>query len=201
MSLTVDAARALAIRLGITLDTSQTIPGMPPNTIASQSAQQGTKIDRNSVVHVVVNNGMPNGPVESPAANGPVSKLPSVVGDDYATARQALTQSGFQIAVRFAQQSTNNGYIVAQTPSAGPQASGSTVTITLSVSGEVPDTVGLSQFDAMKLLQQYGYSVSHSEYTESVGEGGKVVGTEPPAGTSLAPGSSVTLTVNGTPPP
>jgi eukaryotic-like serine/threonine-protein kinase len=201
VSLTVDAARALANRLGITLDTTQTIPGMPPNTIASQSVPQGSKLDRNSVVRLVVNNGMPNGPVESPAANGPVANLPSVIGDDYATARQALTQSGFQIAVRFAQQSTNNGTIVAQAPSAGPQASGSTVTITLSVSGEVPDTVGLSQFDAMKLLQQYGYSVSHSEYTTTVGAGGKVVGTEPPAGTSLTPGSSVTLTVNGTPPP
>ena len=201
VSLTVDAARALANRLGITLDTTQTIPGMPPNTIASQSVPQGSKVDRNSVVRLVVSNGMPNGPVESPAANGPVANLPSVVGDDYATARQALTQSGFQIAVRFAQQSTNNGTIVAQTPSSGPQASGSTVTITLSVSGEVPDTVGLSQFDAMKLLQQYGYSISHAEYTTTVGAGGKVVGTQPPAGTTLAPGSSVTLTVNGTPPP
>jgi beta-lactam-binding protein with PASTA domain/tRNA A-37 threonylcarbamoyl transferase component Bud32 len=201
VSLTVDAARALANRLGITLDTTQTIPGLPPGTIASQSVPQGSKVDRNSIVRLVVNNGTPNGPVESPAANGPVAQLPSVVGDDYATARQALTQSGFQIAVRFAQQSTNNGTIVAQAPSAGPQAAGSTVTITLSVSGEVPDTVGLSQFDAMKLLQEYGYSVSHSEYTTSVGAGGKVVGTEPPAGTSVPPGSSVTLTVNGTPPP
>ncbi len=201
VSLTVDAARALANRLGITLDTTQTIPGNPPDTIASQSVPQGSKVDRNSIVRLVVNNGVPNGPVESPAQNGPVAQLPSVVGDDYATARQALTQSGFQIAVRFAQQSTNNGTIVAQSPSAGPQAQGSTVTITLSVSGEVPDTVGLSQFDAMKLLQEYGYSISHSEYTTSVGAGGKVVGTEPPAGTSVPPGSSVTLTVNGTPPP
>lgn len=200
VSLTLDAARALANRLGITLDTTQTIPGMPPGTIASQNVAQGSKVDRNSIVRLVVNNGMPNGPVESPAANGPVAQLPSVVGDDYATARQALTQSGFQIAVRFAQQSTNNGTIVAQAPSAGPQAQGSTVTITLSVSGEVPDTVGLSPFDAMKLLQEYGYSVSHTEYTTTVGAGGKVVGTAPPAGTSLAPGSSVTLTVNGTPP-
>ncbi|HVR45801.1 MAG TPA: Stk1 family PASTA domain-containing Ser/Thr kinase [Candidatus Binatia bacterium] len=201
VSLTVDAARALASRLGITLDTTQTIPGMPPDTIASQSVPQGSKVDRDSIVRLVVNNGMPNGWVGSPAANGPVAQLPSVVGDDYATARQALTQSGFEIAVRFAQQSTNNGTIVAQAPSAGPQASGSTVTITLSVSGEVPDTVGESQFDAMKALQSYGYSVSHTEYTTTVGQGGRVIGTEPPAGTSLAPGSSVTLTVNGTPPP
>ncbi len=200
VSLTVDAARAMAGRLGITLDTTQTIPGMPPETIASQSVPQGSKVDRNSIVRLVVNNGMPNGPVESPADNGPVAQLPSVVGDDYATARQALTQSGFQIATRFAQQSTNNGTIVAQAPSAGPQASGSTVTITLSVSGEVPDTEGETPFDAMKELQSYGYTVSHTEYTTSLGAGGKVIGTEPPAGTNLAPGSSVTLTVNGTPP-
>jgi beta-lactam-binding protein with PASTA domain len=75
------------------------------------------------------------------------------------------------------------------------------VTITLSVSGEVPDTVGLTPVDANKLLQGYGYSVSRWDYTTSVGAGGKVVGTEPAAGSALAPGSSVSVTVNGTPPP
>jgi len=75
------------------------------------------------------------------------------------------------------------------------------VTIILSVSGEVPDTVGKDPLDAMKTLQAYGYAVSHVDYTTSTGAGGKVIGTVPLAGTSLAPGSSVTVTVNGTPPP
>jgi beta-lactam-binding protein with PASTA domain/tRNA A-37 threonylcarbamoyl transferase component Bud32 len=200
VSMTVEAARSLADRLGISLDTTQSVPGMPPDTIASQNVPKGTKLDRNAIVRLVVNSGQPNGPVVAPG-NGPIADLPNLVGNDYATARQTLTQAGFQIAVRYAQQSANNGFIVSQIPSPGPQAQGTTVTITLSVSGEVPDTVGLTPVDANKLLQGYGYSVSRWDYTTSVGAGGKVVGTEPPAGSALAPGSSVSVTVNGTPPP
>jgi beta-lactam-binding protein with PASTA domain len=55
--------------------------------------------------------------------------------------------------------------------------------------------------DAIKTLADAGYSVGKWEYTTSLGADGKVVGTEPAAGTALAPGSSVGVTVNGTPPP
>ena len=200
VGLTTDAARALAGRLSITLDTTQTIAGTPQGTIASQDVAQGTKLDRNAIVHLVVNAGAPNGPATSPP-NGPIATLPNVIGEDYDGARQTLTQAGFQIAVRYAQQTSNNGTIVAQTPGAGPQAQGSTVTITLSVSGEVPDTVGLTPDAAMKQLRSFGYSVTKVDYTTSVGADGKVVGTQPNAGTALAPQSPVTMTVNGTPPP
>ena len=61
------------------------------------------------------------------------------------------------------------------------------MTITLSVSGEVPDTVGMTPVDALKTLEAYGYAVSRWEYTTTVGAGGKVVGTVPGAGTALPP--------------
>jgi beta-lactam-binding protein with PASTA domain len=71
----------------------------------------------------------------------------------------------------------------------------------LSVSGEVPDTVGLTPVAAIRTLHAYGYAPSGWEYTTSVGADGKVIGTKPEAGTPLTPGSRVTVTVNGTPPP
>lgn len=194
-----DAARTLADRLGVTIDTTETIAGEPTDTVASQSVAKGTKIDRGATVRLVINSGMPSQPAQP--GNGPVVTLPNLIGEDYATARATLAQAGFDIAVRYAQQSVNNGTIVAQSPPAGPQAQGITVTITLSVSGEVPDTSGMTTTDAIAVLRSYGYSVSHWEYTTSVGAGGKVVGTVPGAGSALAPGSSVTVTVNGTPPP
>jgi beta-lactam-binding protein with PASTA domain/tRNA A-37 threonylcarbamoyl transferase component Bud32 len=196
----VARAKALAAKLGIALDTSQSVPGLPADTVASQSLVQGTTVDRNATVRVLVNSGTPN-EAPTPAANGPVATLPSVVGQDYDAAEQALSQAGFQVSVRYVQQSANNGKIVEQTPPAGVLPQGSTVMLTLSVSGEVPDTVGTTPDDAVKLLQAYGYSVGRREYTTTVGADGKVVGTEPGAGTRLAPGSAVTLTVNGTPPP
>jgi eukaryotic-like serine/threonine-protein kinase len=200
VNMSVEAARALAAQLGITLDTTQSVPGTPPDTIASQDIAQGTAVDRNAIVRVVVNSGMPNAP-PTESGNGPVVSLPNVVGQDYDSARQTLTQAGFQFAVRYAQQSANNGTIVAQLPPAGQASQGSTVMITLSVSGEVPDTVGMTPEEALKTLRAYGYSVARWEYTTSLGAGGKVVGTQPDAGTSLSPGSSVSVTVNGTPPP
>ncbi len=143
---------------------------------------------------------MPNAST-APVGNGPIASLPNVVGSDFETATQMLTQAGFQLSVQYAQQTSNNGYVVAQTPTAGQQPGGTTVAITLSVSGEVPDTVGMTPVDAIKTLRSYGYHVAKWEYTTSVGAGGKVVQTDPIAGTALAPGSSVGVTVNGTPPP
>ncbi len=189
VSMPVEAARALANRLGITLDTSQSIPGMPPDTIASQNIAQGTPVDRNAIVRVVVNSGMPNAS-PTPEGNGPIVSLPNVVGQDYDSARQMLTQAGLQFAVRFVAQSANNGRIVEQTPPAGQVPQGSPVVITLSVSGEVPDTGGMTTEEAIKTLRAYGYSVARWEYTTAVGADGKVVGTEPSAGTPLSPGSS-----------
>jgi serine/threonine-protein kinase len=200
VSMTVKAARAAAARLGITLDTTQSAPGNPPQTVASQDIAAGTKVDRNATVRVVVNTGAPNGP-PSPDQNAAQVSLPSVVGQDYDSARLTLTRAGFQIAVRYAQQSANNGTIVDQTPPAGQVQQGATVIVMLSVSGEVPDTVGMTPDDASRTLRGYGYSIGHWEYTTAVGAGGKVVGTEPAAGTALAPGSSLTVIVNGPPQP
>lgn len=197
----VDAARALASKRGITLDTSQTIPGNPPNTIGSQDIAAGSSVDRNAIVRVVVNSGMPNASPAPEESNGPSVTLPNVVGEDPDSAQRALSQAGFQSSVRYVTQSTNNGTIVSQTPPAGAAPQGETVILSLSVNGEVPDTGGMTAADAVKTLHAYGYAVGRVEYTTSVGADGKVVGTAPGPGTPLAPGSSVTLTVNGTPPP
>jgi beta-lactam-binding protein with PASTA domain len=59
----------------------------------------------------------------------------------------------------------------------------------------------MTRAEALKKLQAYGYSVSRWEYTTSAGADGKVVGTDPQAGSDLAPGSAVKVTIYGTPPP
>jgi serine/threonine-protein kinase len=196
----VESAQSRAAALGITLDTSQSVAGMPPDTVASQSIAAGTKLDRNATVHVVVNNGLPLN-TAPPVGSGPLASLPNVAGLEYNAAIAALTAAGFQYSVRYVQQSTNNGSVVAQNPPPGQGPQGTTVVLTLSVPGEVPDTNGMYKADAIKTLSDAGYSVGKWEYTTSIGADGRVVGTEPAAGTALAPGSSVGVTVNGTPPP
>jgi beta-lactam-binding protein with PASTA domain len=110
-------------------------------------------------------------------------------------------QAGFQYATRYVVQSTNNGTIVAQDPPPGMAQPGGTVGISLSVSGEVPDTDGMTKAEAVKTLADDGYTVARWDYTTNLGADGKVVGTQPPAGTALAPGSGVMVTVNGPAPP
>ncbi|HTX58984.1 MAG TPA: PASTA domain-containing protein, partial [Verrucomicrobiae bacterium] len=197
VGLSAPAAQSLAGRLGIKLDTSQTVQGLPANTIASQDLSEGTKVDSNTVVHAVVNSGMP----VVAAPNAPLVTLPSVVGSDYATAMSTLGAAGFTVDVTFAQQSTNNGTIVAQNPAPNSQVPQSaTVSVTLSVSGEVPDTEGMMPDAAVRKLESFGYRVGKTQVTASVGAGGKVVGTDPQVGTNLSPGSAVTLIVNGASP-
>jgi beta-lactam-binding protein with PASTA domain/tRNA A-37 threonylcarbamoyl transferase component Bud32 len=195
----VESAQLKASELGVTLDATQNVPGMPPDTIASQSIAAGTKLDRNATVHVVVNSGAPVS-TAPPAGTGPLVSLPSVAGLEYNAALQALIAAGFQYSVRYVAQNTYNGKIVAQDPPPGQSPQGTTVTITLSVPGQVPDTDGMLKSEAIKTLSEDGYSVSKWEYTTTAGADGKVVGTDPPAGTTLAPGSSVSVTLNGTPP-
>jgi serine/threonine protein kinase len=195
VGMTVDKANALAAKLGITLDTSQqvVIPGEPPNTITSQDSVAGANAVRGTVVHVAVNTFSP----VAPASPG-TAVVPQVVGEPYGTAYATLSQAGFATYIQYSVQPSANGTIIGEDPSGGSQvASGSHVTITLSVPGEVPDTEGMSLAQARDALYAAGYSVSSIQYTAAQGANGNVVGTQPLAGTNLAPGSGVTLIVNG----
>jgi serine/threonine-protein kinase len=189
-----DDAVALAKKAGITLDTSQraAYPGVANNVIASQDIPPGSSVDRNATVHAIVSNGAG---ITNAAASAAV---PNVVNKEYQEAVSEISGAGFTAAVKYSVQVDRNGIVVGQDPPAGTQSSAnSTVTITLSVNGEVPDTEGMAIEEAQALLLKYGYRVTQMQYTTTEGADGKVVRTDPAAGTNLAPGSPVTLVVNG----
>ncbi|HET9029167.1 MAG TPA: PASTA domain-containing protein, partial [Candidatus Aquilonibacter sp.] len=193
---TVDGATALAKKSGVALDASQhaAYPGVDKDVIAAQDIPPGSAIDRNATVHVIVS----NGDAASQNSNAQGATVPSVINKEYGDAVATITGAGFSAAVKYSVQLDRNGMIVAQDPDAGsPAPANATVSITLSVNGEVPDTVGLTVQDATALLQKYGYRVGSMQYTSTEGADGKVVRTDPSAGTNLAPGSAVTLVVNG----
>ena len=194
VGMNVDDAQALAQKLGITIDLSQRAPvaGVAPDTVASQDIAAGQRVDRTAVVHALVSTGDPNTTQTAQVA------VPSVQGSPYKLAIRALTGDGFRVAVQFTVQSAANGTIVAQSPDPQTQAmQGSTVSVTLSVPGEVPDTEGMTIDQAHDALAAAGYSIGTMTYTSIEGANGHVVRTEPEVGTNLAPGSSVTLIVNG----
>jgi serine/threonine-protein kinase len=114
------------------------------------------------------------------------------------SAQQQIRSAGFTASVTYTVEpgSPNNGQVISEGPSQGtPAQRGSTIQITLSVSGEVPDTNGMTLDQARAQLADYGYTIGNVTPTTE-GAGGKVVRTEPEAGTKLAPGSPVNIYVN-----
>ena len=197
----VPNAQALAAKLGIPLDTSQVgaFAGFPANTIAKQDLAPGSKADKSTIVHAIVSSGA------QPQASAPIGSnpatvtVPGVSGKQYQDAVDALNGAGLRVSIAYQTQSTNQGVVLAQDPPPGSQLQpGGMVTITLAVPGAVPDTEGMTVADATATLIRAGYSVGRTEYTSKVGAGGRVVGTDPEVGTTLPPGSPVTLVVNGT---
>jgi serine/threonine-protein kinase len=195
IGLGADEAAALAKKNGITLDTSQraAYPNTPNGVVATQDIPPGSSVDRGSTIHAIVSNGAG----VTTAGQAQTAAVPNVVNTGYQQAIDAISGAGFTPVVKYSTQLDRNGIIVDQQPAPGAAApANSTVTITLSTNGEVPDTNGMAVQDAQALLLSYGYRVTQTEVTTE-GANGKVVGTDPPAGTNLAPGSALTLIVNG----
>jgi len=192
-NMSVADATALAQKLGVVLDTSEQTadPNVPSGFIDAQNVQAGQPLQRGQTIRATVSTG--------PASYAQTITVPSLVGAAYAQAVSQLQQLGLQVAVTFSTQAAGNGTILAQDTAAGTRVeSGKRVTLTLSVNGEVPDTEGDSLSDAQTTLEADGYRVGNIQYTTSEGANGRVIGTDPSAGTNLTPGSTVTLVVNGT---
>ncbi|MBV8689192.1 MAG: PASTA domain-containing protein, partial [Candidatus Eremiobacteraeota bacterium] len=109
-----------------------------------------------------------------------------------------LQVAGFKPVVQYSVgfDASVNGTVIQQSPDPGtPLARGSPVTILLSISGEVPDTQGMSPADAKDTLEAAGYHVSRTVFVPD-GADGRVVRSDPPAGTKRPQGSLITLYVN-----
>jgi len=188
--LTLDKANEIAARDGFTINVSErtTMNNVPPNVIAYQDISPGTVIpsDHSKSVNVVVSSG------------GGLADVPNVVNDDYVSANAALAKAGFTVKILYMLHpaSADNGLVVQQDPQGGvPLEKGATVNITVSVPGEVPDTEGMDLQSAENTLQNNGYQLGNITPTTE-GADGKVVRTEPEAGTKLNPGTAVNIYIN-----
>jgi serine/threonine-protein kinase len=96
------------------------------------------------------------------------------------------------------------GQVFAQDPKDGTKVNkGSTITLSVSTGPAkiaVPGNLeGLSESDATKLLQAAGLTVTSQQQQSDSVDAGKVIGTNPPAGTQVAKNSNVTLLVSSGP--
>jgi len=159
---------------------------IPANEVMSQSPASGSSLAPGSTVTVRVSSG--------PARFA----VPDLTGGTLDDAQGTLQNAGFRTNIEYVVDAgSNGGTILKQNPAAGTQVRrDTTVTLSIAVTGLVPDVGGKSPNDARTLLQNAGYKVGNIAYTQE-GTEGTVVRTEPAAGTDLHPGETVMLFVSG----
>ena len=184
VGVSVNAARGTLAKIGLKLNVDQQTASdlIPSGTIVSQAQTGGGVVDPGSTVGVTV-------------STGPVMvSVPDVGTKSPADAFAALTAAGFTPRIQYIVDATNaGGNVSAQEPAANATAPRrSTVTISVSVPGTVPDVTNMSLDDAKRAIISSGYTVGNVAVTQDGGDG-KVARTEPEANAALRPGEAVTL--------
>jgi serine/threonine-protein kinase len=132
--------------------------------------------------------------------------VPNVVGQSEQAAGAALRQAGLNPVASLASSATvPSGLVVSQSPQAGDGAKkGARVSIVVSqgpASAALTDVDGLSAATAAAQLRKAGFKPTTKAQASSSVKTGLVIATEPPAGTEIQVGSSVTLLVSSGPAP
>lgn len=165
---------------------------LPLGQVVAQKPDAGTTIKKGGSVTLSVSIGPGD------------TAVPNVVGQSFDNANTLLTTAGFKVA-KLEQPSDQvpTGIIVSSNPAAGTKAAkGSTVTVTVSTGAQkvkVPNVVGQDQGTAANQLGQAGFSTKFVTASNDTVPAGKVIKTDPAAGTDLAKGSTVTVTVSSGP--
>jgi len=184
VSLSLDAARAQLSAAGLKVGDVQKIESdtIPQNTVASQTPQDGTKLDRGSTVSLSVSTG------------AVAASVPDIGGKNPDDANAAVRAAGFMPAITYSIDPSNaSGNVTAQDPAPNASAKrGSKITMVISVAGTVPDVSGMTLDEAKRAILANGYQIGNVAISAD-GDDGKVVRTEPEANKPLRPGESVVI--------
>jgi beta-lactam-binding protein with PASTA domain/predicted Ser/Thr protein kinase len=126
--------------------------------------------------------------------------VPSVLGEKKGEARANLEDKGFKVVISPEPSNKKVNLVLDQSPDAGKKADeGSAVTITVSSGlgqGTVPDVQGQSEADAKQALAVKGFKNVTTRQAFSAHDLGTVIGTDPPAGSTINRSATVTLTIS-----
>ena len=193
IGMTVDEAQAKLEDMGITVVVSGTQESdEEAGTILSQDPKEGSMIAQNSTVKVVV--------AGQSTTEADEIDVPSVVGKTKSEAETAIKNAKFNYKETYEYSAdVAADVVISQSPASGKLAEGSTIEIVISQgeqSKTVPNVIGSAQSAAQSSLTAAGlnYSVK-TDYSDSVAEG-NVIGQEVEAGKTVAPGTTVTITVS-----
>jgi serine/threonine-protein kinase len=166
----------------------------PADTVIDQNPTAGASVDQGSTVTVKVS----KGPV-------PIA-VPSVIGQNVASATSTLQGAGFAVATKSVASSQPKDIVVDQSPKPGTsQPPGTTITLSVSKgpkTSTVPDVTSQDQASAQTELQASGFKVKvESQPVSDKSQDGIVLSQNPTGGTQAPQGSTVTIVVGKFVPP
>ncbi|MDT3398269.1 Stk1 family PASTA domain-containing Ser/Thr kinase [Streptomyces sp. B1866] len=167
----------------------------PKNTICSQTPSGAdAQVKRHGAVQVVLSKGA------KPAER---ITVPDVLNIQYDEARSTLEAKGFHVLKKTEESDQTANKVMRQDPQGGTKAAkGSDITLTVAVPQtkiSLPPVTNQTLADAKKQLEDLGLTVVTQETETADVDPGTVTAQSPEAGTQVAPGSTVTLTVSKAP--
>jgi PASTA domain len=131
-------------------------------------------------------------------STAPVSTVPPLIGADQGTAASRLAGRGLTVGTvtTVVDPATAGTVIASNSPAGTSEPAGSPVDLTISLGAvTVPDLEGDTIAQAARELTAVGL-VAHIEHTAQCTDPGHVIGQRPSAGTTVAPGTAVTITID-----
>jgi serine/threonine-protein kinase len=185
----VASNRLSAAGLNPILDDPVANASVPAGKVLSTNPPKATRVKKGQSVHIIWSSG-PN-----------FVRVPDVTGKTEAAARAAIMQAQLKVGTvtRENSDTVKSGLVIRQTPSGGFLQSGQKVDLVVS-SGkpqvQVPNVVGLSQQDAEAAIRRAGLvpQVVQEDFT-TCPSFGSVCRQDPPQGTQVTEGSTVTIFV------
>lgn len=158
--------------------------------VISQNPAGAATAEKGSTVTIVVSSGAEQ------------VDVPDVTGQSQSGAEQTLRDAGLVPSASTRPSSDDEpGTVISQDPSGGKADRGSTVNIVVATAPAnvtVPSVIGNTATDARFKLQNSGFQVT-SDAADSAEPAGTVIDQNPAAGTSVAPGSRIVITVSNGP--
>ncbi|MFG3162898.1 Stk1 family PASTA domain-containing Ser/Thr kinase [Streptomyces sp. NPDC048232] len=157
-------------------------------SICDQDPKQGTSVDKQSTVNLVVSTGAPK------------VAVPNVIDKDVDTATEQLENKGFKVETKQTESSQDEGTVLSQDPDPGSELEkGSTVTLEVAkaeAKATVPDVVGRSCDEAKAQMQNNDLEATCTDQpTQDPNQVDKVISTTPAANQQVDKGSKVTIVV------
>lgn len=167
-----EAEKALSkIGLELSVMSEQEKEGVADGTILEQSEDEGTMVDKGSVIFVIV---------AGKNDNQVVSAVPDVVGEEEADAEKKLLDKGFRVSKEYAYDAeVEKGKVISQNPGANvKKTKGTRITIVISEGPEtekIPSNlVGKDAKEVQDALKELKFEVSIIEQYNADQEKGKV---------------------------